>query len=78
MKTNGVKTMKTTLSVTQLHRAAHAMYERGKDWGTGKRAFEAAIANVFFTADRPNSERLLAAFGDVFERAHRVYVKPEE
>jgi hypothetical protein len=78
MKTNGVKTMNTKLSVTQLHRAAHAMYERGKDWGTGKRAFEAAIANVFFTADRPNRERLLAAFGDLFERAHRLYVKPGE
>lgn len=59
------------LNATQLHRAAHAMIENGG-------SFAGAIAAAYFAADSANRERLLAAFGDLFERAHRIFVNPEE
>ena len=45
----------------QLYKAAHRMREQGG-------SFAAAIATAYFFADRVNTQRLLAAFGHLFER----------
>lgn len=52
------------MNAHQLHRAAVEM-ESGRHGG-----FSAAIAAAYFLADAHNRERLTAAFGDLFERAH--------
>lgn len=44
-----------------LYRAAHRMREIGG-------SFAAAIANAYFFADRDNTQRLLGAFGHLFEK----------
>ena len=49
----------------QLHRAAVEM-ESGRHG-----SFSAALAVAYFAADTHNRERLIAAFGDLFERAHQ-------
>lgn len=51
----------TTLTDAQLYAAAHTMEYTGG-------SFAAAIAQAFFHADKGNRERLLCAFGDLFER----------
>lgn len=51
------------LTPEQLHRAAHVMIKQGG-------SFAAAIAEAYFAADSDNRARLLAAFGDLFERFH--------
>jgi hypothetical protein len=48
---------------SELHRAAHLMIKQGG-------SFAAAIAEAYFSADKENRERLLAAFGDLFQRFH--------
>ncbi len=48
---------------SELHRAAHLMLKQGG-------SFAAAIAEAYFSADKENRERLLAAFGDLFRRFH--------
>jgi len=45
----------------QLHAAAHLMDRTGG-------SFASAIAQAYFRADKDNTERLLAAFGHLFER----------
>ena len=44
-----------------LYKAAYAMDREGG-------GFASAIANAFFRADTDNRKRLLAAFGDLFEK----------
>lgn len=46
---------------SQLYAAAHEMEAMGG-------SFAASIAQAFFHADKDNKRRLLAAFGDLFER----------
>lgn len=46
---------------SQLYKAAYAM----ESYGGG---FARAIAEAFFRADGDNKKRLLAAFGDLFEK----------
>lgn len=46
---------------SELHDAAHRMIRQGG-------SFAAAIAEAYFAADQHNRERLLQAFGDLFER----------
>ena len=48
---------------SELHRAAHLMIKQGG-------SFAAAIAEAYFSADKENREKLLAAFGDLFQRFH--------
>jgi hypothetical protein len=52
-----------SLTPDQLHRAAHTMEKQGGH-------FASAIAAAYFAADSNNRARLLAAFGDLFERFH--------
>lgn len=49
----------------ELHRAAHLMIKQGG-------SFAAAIAEAYFAADSVNRARLLAAFGDLFQKFHRA------
>jgi hypothetical protein len=46
---------------SQLYEAAYEMDRSGG-------GFASAIANAFFRADGDNQKRLLAAFGDLFEK----------
>lgn len=57
----------TTLDMTddQLLDAAHLMARQGG-------SFASAIADAYFVADRHNRHRLLAAFGDLFQKFHRA------
>ena len=52
------------LSHSDIHQAAHTMDK----WG----GFAMCIAQAYFRADQQNRERLLAAFGDLFERFHII------
>lgn len=45
----------------QLYKAAHRMRDQGG-------SFASAIATAYFFADKDNTQRLLAAFGHLFER----------
>lgn len=52
------------MTETELYEAAYAMDRIGG-------GFASAVANAFFRADTCNRIRLLAAFGDLFEKFHR-------
>ena len=49
---------------SELYKAAYKMEKYGG-------SFAASIAQAFFHADTDNRERLLSAFGDLFEKYHR-------
>lgn len=49
------------MTESQLYKAAHNMESYGG-------SFAASIAQAFFHADKDNRERLLSAFGDLFEK----------
>lgn len=51
----------TKMTDRELYEAAYAMESYGG-------SFAASIAQAFFHADKDNKARLLAAFGDLFER----------
>ena len=51
----------TTMTDSELYAAAHRMRDTG-----GHFAYH--IASAFFVADKDNREKLLAAFGFMFER----------
>jgi hypothetical protein len=53
------------LSHSDIHQAAHKMDQIGG-------GFAMCIAQAYFRADPQNRERLLYAFGDLFERFHII------
>ena len=50
-------------SIISFYRAAHLMIRQGG-------SFAAAIAEAYFAADSGNRAKLLAAFGDLFQKFH--------
>lgn len=52
------------MTETELYEAAYAMDRIGG-------GFASAVANAFFRADTDNRKRLLAAFGDLFEKFYQ-------
>ena len=51
----------TTMTDKELYQAAHTMLASGGSFAT-------YIASAFFVADKDNKAKLLAAFGELFER----------